>query len=97
MQSIPLPFAGTGRKLVVAEITGGCGVTRRLSDMGMVVGSQVMIVGGSYPGPLIIDVRGSRLALGCGIAHKIIVKEMSYEEGTDYGGERVAAGSPAAD
>ncbi len=46
---------------------------------------------GGSPGPIIVDVRGSRLGLGCGIAHKIMVKEVTDEDEKDRGGERAAA------
>ncbi len=92
-KGFPLTFAESGKKLVVTDIAGGCGMSRRLADMGLTVGSQVSVISGNPCGPLVVDVRGSRLGLGCGIAHKIMVREIANEKGTDCSGGRIIAES----
>jgi len=93
----PLPFAGTGKKLLVTGIAGGFGISRRLSDMGLVIGSHVSVIGGGCGGPLVLDVKGSRLGVGFGVAQKIMVKEIQDEMETDISGERIAAKSSIID
>jgi len=43
--------------------------------MGLSPGVNLRIIQSQIPGPVIIDLRGSRLALGRGMAQRIIVKE----------------------
>ena len=92
-KGFPLNFAGSGKKLEVTGITGGCGMSQRLADMGLTVGSRVSVISGNPCGPLIVDVRGSRLGLGCGMAHKIMVREIANEQETDCGAGRIITGS----
>jgi len=51
------------------------GVEKRLIDMGLTPGTKVTVIKSApFHGPLEILVRGSRLALGRGIAEKIFVE-----------------------
>lgn len=73
--SMPLSLAGAGKKLTVTRVNAGFGLQRHLADMGLIPGVDVVVMGGCHPGPLVIDLRGSRLGLGFGVAQKIMVKE----------------------
>jgi DtxR family Mn-dependent transcriptional regulator len=56
----------------------GTGFERRLMDMGLTPGTGVMVVKSAlFHGPLEVSVRGSRLALGRGIAERIYVVKKS--------------------
>ena len=49
---------------------------KRLMDMGLTPGTQVMVVKSApFHGPMEIRVRGSRLALGRGMAERIFVEK----------------------
>ncbi|MEW5949846.1 MAG: FeoA family protein [Thermodesulfobacteriota bacterium] len=50
----------------------GYGLQSRLFSMGLSPGVKMKVVKGA-PGPLVVLVRDTRLALGCGMAHKIMV------------------------
>jgi Fe2+ transport system protein FeoA len=63
-----------GEKVKVINIRAGWGLQRRLADLGLTPGVQVMITNSQRPGPVVLDLRGSRLALGHGVAHKIMVE-----------------------
>jgi len=53
----------------------GWGFEKRLMDMGLTPGTRVTVVKSApFHGPLEILVRGSRLALGRGMAERIFVK-----------------------
>lgn len=53
----------------------GWGFKRRLMDMGLTPGTRVKVVKSApFHGPLEILVRGSRLALGRGMAERIFVE-----------------------
>ena len=72
---MPLTLASHGKMLRVTAINSGCGLQRWLADMGLTTGIQISVINGRYAGPVLIDVRGSRLGLGRGVAQKISVKE----------------------
>jgi Fe2+ transport system protein FeoA len=65
-----------GELVQVAAVRAGWGLQRRLADMGLTPGVQVRVVNSQRPGPVVIEIRGSRLALGQGVAHKIMVKQL---------------------
>ncbi len=74
-QDMPLAMATTGELVTVTEIRAGQGLQKRLADMGLTPGVQVKIINRQVSGPVLIDLRGSRLALGRGMAQKIAVKK----------------------
>jgi ferrous iron transport protein A len=82
---MPLSLAGAGKLLTVTGINAGFGLQRRLADMGLIPGTSVTVVSGCHPGPLLIDIRGSRLGLGFGVAQKIMVKEATDNEKASSG------------
>jgi len=72
---LPLAFLPAGRCAVVKEVVGGFGFRRRLAEMGLVKGAVVRVIRNDR-GPLIIALGESRLALGFGMAQKVIVQEL---------------------
>ncbi len=72
-QLMPLAMVRPGEVVTVVNVRAGWGLTRRLADMGLLPGTQIRVVNSMMPGPLIIDLRGSRVALGRGVAQKIMV------------------------
>ncbi len=72
---MPLSMVSPGELVQVAAVRAGWGLQRRLADMGLTPGVQVRVVNSQRPGPVVIEIRGSRLALGQGLAHKIMVKQ----------------------
>ncbi len=70
---MPLSMVQSGESVQVAAVRAGWGLQRRLADMGLTPGVRVKVINSGGRGPVILDIRGSRLALGHGIAHKIMV------------------------
>ncbi|MEE9401216.1 MAG: FeoA family protein [Dehalococcoidia bacterium] len=70
---MPLSMVQSGESVQVAAIRVGWGLQRRLADMGLTPGVRVKVINSGGRGPVVLDIRGSRLALGHGIAHKIMV------------------------
>jgi ferrous iron transport protein A len=65
------------RKAKVIDIQGGLGLRQRLGQMGIHPGDTItMLRYGALRGPILIEVHGSQVALGRGIASKVIVEEM---------------------
>jgi len=75
-QLMPLPMVSPGEVVQVADIRGGWGLTRRLANMGLLPGTNIRVISSQMPGPVVIEVKGTRLALGYGMAQKILVTEV---------------------
>ena len=72
---MPLSMVSQGEQVQVVAIRAGWGLQRRLAEMGLNPGVQIRVMNSQRPGPVVIDVRGSRLALGQGVAQKIMVAQ----------------------
>ena len=71
---MPLGMVKTGETVKLIEIQGGRKIRKRLADLGLNIGMSARIVQGGFYGPIILAVKDdSRLALGRGVAHKILV------------------------
>jgi len=58
----------------VIDITGGFGFIRRLENLGIRVGIRILKISG-ISGPVIVKVGQAQVAIGRGMASKIIVEE----------------------
>ncbi len=63
-----------GQVATIKGIHGGAGIKSRLASIGIYPGATVKIVK-KAPGPCIIEVSGTRLAIGRGMASKILVED----------------------
>ncbi|MGD0340465.1 MAG: FeoA family protein [Bacteroidales bacterium] len=64
-----------GQSGIIVSINGGKTLIKRLADLGLSTGTEIKIIGRTlFSGPLQIEVCGSRLVIGSGLASKIIVK-----------------------
>jgi ferrous iron transport protein A len=70
---ILLTMAIPGQELTLIDINGGRGIRSKLYSMGLVPGVKLSVVGGNG-GPIMIALSNTRLALGRGMAEKIIVE-----------------------
>jgi Fe2+ transport system protein FeoA len=70
---IPLCFADKDCVYIISKIIHGQDLARKLVDMGLIPGTEITVYKGGHPGPVIICVKGSKLILGCAVAHKILV------------------------
>jgi ferrous iron transport protein A len=65
------------KKATVIDIQGGQRIRQRLGQMGIHPGDIITILRyGALRGPILIEIHGSQVALGRGIASKVIVEEM---------------------
>ncbi|MCE5192580.1 MAG: metal-dependent transcriptional regulator [Candidatus Cryosericum sp.] len=71
--AVTLGEAVTGRPYTVRWIRGGQQVRRRLEDMGLGQGSVVTVCNRQSGGPVEVEAHGACVALGRGIAQKILV------------------------
>jgi len=71
---ITLAQVPPGQRARVEAIQGGRGMVSRLAALGIIPGTVVTVLGNAGAGPVILEVRGSRLALGRGQAARIMVR-----------------------
>ena len=76
----PLSLAPVGEPMTIVGVRGGRRLRHRLSHLGLVPGTVVEVVQCLGHGPVILAVGESRLALGRGASHKILVKPVSRED-----------------
>ena len=70
---LPLLLAKTGERVVINEMTGGTIARARLAAMGLRPGDEIEIIKNDGQGRLILARGTTRLALGKGVASKILV------------------------
>ena len=73
----PLSLAPTGEPMTIVDVLGGRGLRHRLNDMGLVPGTVVEVLQSLGHGPVILAVGDSRLVLGRGVSHKVLVEPAS--------------------
>ena len=74
-RAVPLVVLPPGSRARVLTVTGrGHGVRMRLLQMGLTPGAIVEIVENYGRGPVLVRVRGAVLALGRGLAEKVLVE-----------------------
>jgi Fe2+ transport system protein FeoA len=73
--NFPLAMVGPGQAVKLVKVVAGRVLCRRLAEMGLTPGVQLEVLQ-DQGGPLLLAVRDSRLALGRGMAHKILVESV---------------------
>ncbi len=71
---MPLSLAQEGESGIVQEFLGGTGAQLRLATLGLKKGDEVEVITNSGEGQLVVAVNATRLAMGRGMARKIMVK-----------------------
>ena len=69
---MPLTMVNPGQEVTLIDIHGGRGIRARLYSMGLIPGVRLTVLG-ARGGPIMIAVNDTRLALGFGMAQKIMV------------------------
>jgi len=73
----PLSLAPVGEPMTIVDVRAGQRLRHRLTDLGLVPGTVVEVVQSLGHGPVILAVGESRLALGRGASHKVLVEPAS--------------------
>ena len=63
-----------GRQVIFVAFEGGFGARKRIADMGLTSGERFALIAKREKGPYIILLKGSRVAIGRGMAEKIIIR-----------------------
>jgi ferrous iron transport protein A len=75
---MPLTMLSEGKNCRIKEVRAGLDLKRRLTEMGFTPSSSVRLMG-CERGNLLVNVNGTRYALGKGIAMKIMVEPDACE------------------
>ena len=78
---MPLTMTKTGEVVIVREIAGGQTARTRMADMGLRTGDRIEIINNTGQGRIILGRDCTRLAIGRGIAQKIMVSQVEKEGG----------------
>jgi ferrous iron transport protein A len=70
---IPLALLPEGATAIIVDLAAGRGLARRLAELGFNTGTEVQLLKSRPPGPVLIGVKDSRIAIGRGVAMKILV------------------------
>ena len=71
---MPLAYAQEGERAIIEEFMGGSGAQLRLATMGLRSGDEIEVITNRGEGQVIVALDTTRLALGRGLAKKIMVK-----------------------
>ena len=66
--------------LTVSCIDAGQGATSRLTSMGILPGEDLKLLSRGQHGPLVVEVKGTRVAIGRGLAVKVRVTKNSEKK-----------------
>lgn len=70
-----LHHVGNGRTATVLQVCGGRGIVGRLEAMGIRPGVTLSKISGRpLGGPVVVQINGSRIAMGFGMAGKVLVE-----------------------
>ncbi len=73
---VPLLSLVPGERGVVVDLRGGPNFRSRLYAMGLAPGAIVRVLENYPRGPIILEVGGTRLALGKGMASRVFVRKL---------------------
>ena len=76
----PLSKIRSGQKARLVAIEAGRGLCNRLASMGFVSDVEIKVISNGHPGPFVINVKGSKVMLGRGMANKIMVSDCENEK-----------------
>jgi len=70
-----LATVGRGQRCTVMSVLGGRTVRQRCLDLGIIPGQEITVFQNDGWGPILIGIDASRIALGRGLAEKIMVND----------------------
>ncbi|MBN1881645.1 MAG: transcriptional repressor [Deltaproteobacteria bacterium] len=77
---MPLSLVSEGEIVRITDIGGGRRIRQRLVSMGLVPGKDLEVIRTPGPGPAVVAVDGSRIALGQVLSRKVLVSTNGTEE-----------------
>jgi len=83
--AFPLALAGLGETLKIIGVKAGKGLNQKLMELGVPVGSVVNVVQRGHGGAAVVSRGSVRIALGAGMAQKVMVSIVRPEKGASPG------------
>ena len=75
VKQVPLPQLGAGKSGTVIDITGGFGVVKKLTALGIRPGQKISKRDSIFTkGPVVVRVNNSEVAIGYGMAQRVLVE-----------------------
>jgi Fe2+ transport system protein FeoA len=74
----PLSLASAGEQVTIVDVRAGQRLRQRLAELGLVPGTVVEVVHSLGHGPVIVALGDTRLALGRGASHKVLVEPAAH-------------------
>lgn len=71
---MPLTIVQPGRSVRIVSVNAGHGLQGRLSALGLVPGAEVTVLQNCLRGPFLLCLGEGRIALGRGVAQRIVVR-----------------------
>lgn len=71
--AVPLDSIATGRRVRLVNVDAGHELRARLVAMGLVPGRQITVTRNTGGGPVVVTAGQTRLALGRGMVHRMLV------------------------
>jgi len=79
-EQVSLSNLAPGEAGVVHKLAGGWGLMSRLATLGFTPGATLTMVQNFGRGPLIVNIRSTRIALGRGEAAKVLVERTTNDQ-----------------
>ena len=73
---IPLSSLHEGESAKITAITGGRSVNLRMNELGFTTGTSLKVIRNVGGGPIMVELKAGKIALGRGIARKIMCKRI---------------------
>lgn len=74
-REMKLSKVASGATVIFKDVTVGNELRTRLAAMGMVANAEITVISNSPRGPFVVNIKGSKIALGRRMAEKIMVTE----------------------
>lgn len=83
---MPLVEVSAGELVRVVDILGGCGIALRLEALGIRPGTSIIKRSEMFMrGPVTVEAHGAQIAIGYGMASKILVEPVNNRLNTQLG------------
>lgn len=78
-QLFPLSNSQIGDRVMIAQFLSGQNMERRLSQVGLTLGSEVQVISKTASGSVIVCLQDEQIGLGAGMANRVIVTFVAEE------------------
>ncbi len=71
---MPLAFVKVGSKVILQHIQAGLELKNRMTSLGLIPGIEIEVIQNQQSGPFMIKIRDNKIAIGRGVALKLLVE-----------------------